>query len=325
MGGSVVTPARIQSTVPTTQPGRSCPISYRYSPSVFRRPPELRSDAIYVVGGLYGNTLALDRIMEMARTEPAKVDVVFNGDFNWFNIDPASFAKINVTVLHHIATRGNVETELAHDDDTDGCGCAYPDWVADDVVNKSNQIMRSLRDTAMEHGVLRQRLAALPMHLVAQVGGTKIAIVHGDAESLAGWSFAHEALSALTDDSNLRHYFEAADVPLFASTHTCLPVVKSVELRDGPGAIVNNGAAGMPNLKRTTFGLVTRIATHPRPHASAFNLRLRGLHIDLLKIDYDQSRWLELFTRNWPADSPASLSYLDRIVAGPAFAGPIAV
>lgn len=311
--------------VAMNQPGRSCPLSYRYSPSVFRRAPELRSDALYVVGGLYGNTVALDRIVEMARTEPGKVDLVFNGDFNWFNVDPTTFARINETVLRHVSLRGNVETELAHDDDTDGCGCAYPEWVGNDVVEWSNEIARLLRSAARGFPSLRRQLAALPMHLVVEIGGVRVAVIHGDAESLSGWSFAHETLSEVSDDAKLKETFFAANVALFASTHTCLPVVRSMALCDGPGAIVNNGAAGMPNLKGTTFGLITRVATQPTPHPSAFSLRLRGLYVDLVRVDFNQTRWLEIFRKNWPADSPAHLSYFNRIVSGPSFIGPILV
>jgi predicted phosphodiesterase len=307
------------------QPGRSCPLSYRYSPSVFRRAPELRSGAIYIVGGLYGNPFALERISDMAHAEQDRIELVFNGDFNWFNIDPGSFARINETVLNHTAIRGNVETELAHDEDADGCGCAYPEWVREDVVRWSNQIMQRLRVTAQEFPLIRDQLAALPMHLVAEVGGVRIAIVHGDAESLAGWSFAYEALSKEAHDAELKEAFHAANVSLFASTHTCLPAVKSLVLHDGASAIVNNGAAGMPNLKGTTFGLITRIATRPTPHPSALSLRLRDLHVDLLMVNYDQASWLELFQKNWPPGSSASLSYLDRVVAGPDLTGPISV
>lgn len=306
-------------------PGRSCPLHYRYSPSVFQRPSEIHADALYVIGGLYGNVPALERLLEMQTAERARTQLVFNGDFNWFNVDPESFARINETVLRHRAIRGNVETELASDDEAQGCGCAYPDWVADDVVERSNEIMRVLRLRAQEYKALRLRLAALPMHQVAEVGDVRIAIVHGDAESLAGWSFACETLSASVEDASIKKQLEAARTPLFASTHTCLPVVKIVALADGPGGIVNNGSAGMPNLKGTQFGLITRIATYPAPHPSCFGLRLRDLYVDLLKVEYDQARWLKLFLSNWPTGSPAHRSYFTRITDGPDFAGPICI
>jgi hypothetical protein len=309
----------------TEVPGRSCPLHYRYSPSALNRPPEIHADVLYVVGGLYGNVPALDRILAMHAAERGAARLVFNGDFNWFNIDPDSFGSINEAVLQHDAVRGNVETELAADDEAFGCGCGYPDWVADSIVEKSNRIMHALCTAARGFNALCRRLAALPMHRVAQVGNAKIAIVHGDADSLAGWSFAQEALSAPTDEARLKEYFSAAGVQLFASTHTCLPVVKRVRLPDGPGAIVNNGAAGMPNVKGTTFGLVTRIAINPAPHPSLFGTRLRDVHVDLLKVEYDQSEWLELFLHNWPIGSPAHSSYFDRLVNGPDFSGPISV
>jgi len=37
-------------------------------------------------------------------------------------------------------------------------------------------------------------LAELPRHLTAAVGGHRVAIMHGDPESLAGWKLAMEAV-----------------------------------------------------------------------------------------------------------------------------------
>src|SRR3546814_12169657 len=65
---------------------------------------------------------------------------------------------------------------------------------------------------------LRERLGRLPMHAVAAVGGVRIGIVHGDVWSLAGWRFAQERL----DEEAIERAFDAADVSVFASSHTCL-------------------------------------------------------------------------------------------------------
>jgi hypothetical protein len=183
--------------------------------------------------------------------------------------------------------------------------------------------MRILQKTAHQFPKLRQRLGQLPMHLVAEVGIVRVAIVHGDAESLAGWSFSSETLSQSDNDGRLKQWFDEADVSLFACTHTCLPVVKRVERNDGYGVIVNNGSVGMPNLQGTRFGLVTRIATYPARQASCFSTHAHGLYIDLLKVEYNQKRWLKMFQENWSSDSPAYLSYFTRITQGPAFSGPI--
>jgi hypothetical protein len=67
-------------------PGRMCPMSYRYSPKVFDRQPEIVADTIYVVGGLYGNVEALDTLEALVSREPgAAID--FNRDFHWFDND----------------------------------------------------------------------------------------------------------------------------------------------------------------------------------------------------------------------------------------------
>jgi hypothetical protein len=65
----------------------------------------------------------------------------------WLDVEPEDFQAISETVLGYHATRGNVEAELASDEDA-GCGCAYPDYIGDDVVDRSNQIMTRLRATA---------------------------------------------------------------------------------------------------------------------------------------------------------------------------------
>ena len=75
----------------STQAGRSCPLHYRYPPDVFAEPASLRAETLYVVGGVYGNLESLHRVLEMKREEErhtgARVELLFNGDFNWFDCD----------------------------------------------------------------------------------------------------------------------------------------------------------------------------------------------------------------------------------------------
>src|SRR5574340_551841 len=94
--------------------GRNCPLSYRYRPEDFTGPPVFETDILYVVGGLYGNPEALHSILEMVERERCanqSVRIVFNGDFNWFNIDGVDFEFINRRVFAHAACLGNVEFE----------------------------------------------------------------------------------------------------------------------------------------------------------------------------------------------------------------------
>jgi hypothetical protein len=293
-------------------PGRSCPRHYRYSPAVFARAADLEAQSLYIVGGLYGNPFALEAVLAMARRE--STTLVFNGDFNWFNVDPAEFESVNETVLQHAALRGNVETEIAGEDEGTGCGCAYPEWVGDAEVERSNEILRRLRETASAFPELRGRFAALPMHLVAEIGGLRVGIVHGDAESLAGWGFSQEALRERP--GRARALLAGAGIDVFACTHTCLPVMQEFLTPRGAALIVNNGAAGMPNFRDTRFGLATRIASAPSTQA-LYGTRLGKWVVEAVPVRYDHEAWIARFDRFWPAGSPASLSYRRRIASGP--------
>ena len=301
------------------QPGRSCPLHYRYPPAALNRPPEITADTIYVIGGLYGNGPALQAVAAMAAAEPGPVTQVFNGDFNWFNRDTAGFAHINEAVLDHAAIRGNVETELAGDDDAAGCGCAYPDSVDDANVERSNTMLEALRDTARSLPGLRERLATLPMHRVAEVGGLRLAIVHGDCESLAGWSYDESALADKSGLATLTSHFAASRARMIASSHTCLPVALKLATARGACLLFNNGAAGMPNFAGTQFGVITRIAVTPAPVAALYGTVIDGVHVEALAVHYNHRQWLTDFLANWPEGSAGHQSYFHRINNGPRY------
>lgn len=313
----------------TSIAGRICPASYSYSPSSFARPQELRAEVLYVVGGLYGNRFALAEIEKMAERETGKTQIVFNGDYHWFDADIDTFAHIDDAVARHLALRGNVETELADDDDVNGCGCgcAYPETVPDDDVERSNLILDRLRAAARRVDALkpgtRARLAALPMHLVAEVGATRIGIVHGDAWALAGWRFAHDSLHNDEREPALSAVFEQAALDGFASTHTCLPALKLLDTPLGERFVVNNGAAGMPNFANTRYGVITRLAALPVPRgltaARLYGADVAGVYVDALAVRFDAAAWDDEFERLWPSNSPASVSYGHRIRNGPDF------
>ena len=304
-----------------TTAGRFCPADYRYPVATFARMPDFEAETIYVVGGLYGNRLALDAVERRAEQENGKVEVVYNGDFHWFDTDPHGFSAVQSRVLACRALRGNVETEIARaDGEADvGCGCAYPDTIADAVVERSNTIFSRLRQTAVNISGSREQLAALPMHLVVQLGGCRVGIVHGDAESLAGWRFGHEAL----DDDSTLPWLDAvgteSNIGVFCSSHTCLPAMREFAFHDARLVIANNGAAGLPNFAGTHFGLITRMSIRPAPRPALYGVRVADAFIDAMPVEFDHARWLRSFESNWPAGSPAHMSYHSRIVNGPDF------
>ncbi|MDP3225131.1 MAG: hypothetical protein Q8M96_18500 [Rubrivivax sp.] len=312
-------------------PGRTCPLHYRYGPAVFSQAPAQACEVLYVVGGLYGNEPALDQVLALFEQETGDKRLVFNGDFNWFNIDPGSFERLNSRVLMHSALRGNVETELASpsvDDADAGCGCAYPSWVGDGVVERSNRILQRLRTTARRFPRISQQLAALPMWARFDVAGLRLAIVHGDAESLAGWGVAAEHLQDAAHRNSVRRWFEQAQVDAFACSHTCLPVFHQLPMagRTVVPLVLNNGAAGMPNFQGDGAGLFTRIAVRPFAARGAgpesprrHGLQAGAAHVDAIAVDSASPQWRAQFLRQWPAGSDAHTSYAARIEHGPAY------
>lgn len=296
-------------------PGRACPVSYRYGAAALRGGAALEVDTLWVAGGLYGNRFALERLVDLYEAEPGRKALVFNGDFHWFDVDAAEFAAVDDGVHRYLVTRGNVETELAEPADGAGCGCAYPEFVDQGTVDRSNRIIERLRATLDAMPALRQRLARAPAHLVARVGGERVGIVHGDADSLAGWGFSQERLAQDEGFAAAEAAFASAGVRVFASSHSCLPVVQSFA---GGRVIANNGSAGMANFRGVPAGLATRISVEPSARAW-YGARAGGLHVEAVPIDFDAAAWQRCFARMWPEGSDAWRSYHGRIMGGPTY------
>jgi hypothetical protein len=218
-------------------------------------------------------------------------------------------------VLAHAAIRGNVESEIASPVDGAGCGCAYPQWVGDAEVERSNRIVERLRATARALPAELAAIEALPPWLVAEVGGERVAVVHGDAESLAGWGFSQEALATPAGERAARRAFAEAGARVFASSHTCLPVMR---VFDGGRIIANNGSAGMPNFERARYGIATRISVRPSPDA-LYAMRAGALFVEAIAVEYDQAAWQRRFLELWPEGSDAHRSYWARICHGPRY------
>jgi len=298
-----------------SRPGRGCPLSYRTGRAAFGGAASLHADSLWIAGGLYGNVFALERLCALFAAERGSKALVFNGDFHWFDVDPEDFAAIERGVSMYAATCGNIEAELARPEAGAGCGCAYPDWVGDDTVLRSNRMIERLRATAQAFPDACRRLAALPMTALAEVGGARVGIVHGDADSLAGWGFSQEALGSSEGLRTAERAFDAAGVSIFASSHSCLPVLQGFA---GERALINNGAAGMPNFACSRYGLATRISVSPSA-AALYRMRLGAVHVEAIAIDFDAQGWTRRFLAQWPAGSDAHASYFARIAAGPGY------
>ncbi len=320
-------------------PGRTCPIRYHYGARAIASAPVSETEVLYVIGGLYGNIYALRSIQALIAEDAqggARVRACFNGDFNWFNVSEQDFVEINLGVSQHDAIVGNVEAELASDDLSAGCGCAYPPQVSDEVVEHSNKIFERLHGTALRHAVVRQYFRSLPMFARYQIAGQHVGIVHGDFESLAGWRFDVNSLRNETSQIWLQDAFLKAKVDVFASSHTCLPVLKQLDeisflkpLASSEAipvpratvvkAVINNGAAGMPNFTNTHYGVISRIGLRPATKNVLHSARVGELYVEALRLDFDHLAWSAHFLKSWPKGSEAYESYFARICDGPSF------
>lgn len=302
-----------------TAPEGARPLRHRHGAAALARAPEHPADTLYVVGGLYGNLAALDAVEALASLEPRAVVLCFNGDFNEFNVDDTGFVAINRRVLAHHASLGTAEAELLSGGGDAPCGYAYPANTDLATVERSSQIHARLRVTSANHGEIVAQLATLPMVRRYRVGELCVGVVHGDAESLAGRRFDVAALDDPGQSDWRERAFADARVNLFASSHTGLPALRCFEFAGDQVAVINSGAAGMPNFSHTRFGAITRVATSPAPFAPLYGTRLGRVSIDSLPVAYDAARWQRQFLANWPPGSPAHESCYERILRGPDF------
>lgn len=299
--------------------GRSCPIRYRYGAARIAEAHATPCDVLYVVGGLYGNSFALDAIEAMAAQESGHVRICFNGDFNWFNVSDDTFKHVNQCVLKHDCTLGNVEAELGEPLDAADCGCAYPDHVDQGVVDRSNAIHTELKRVAQANPDLLAALSARPLFARYAVNGLNVAVVHGDADSLAGWRFDPENLHDRNQAEWRAESFAKANVSVFASSHTCSAAFHLERLTEGTmGLISNNGAAGMPSARNSFDGLITRVAVKPfhDPALTYSAMSIKGVWVEQLRVQIDQAAWQKHFLNQWPEGTAAHTSYFSRISGG---------
>jgi hypothetical protein len=314
-----------------TAPGRSCPLSYRYRPQDLAAPATLAAQTVFVVGCLYGNVAALTAVVARAAQEDPPAKVIFNGDFHFLDVDGDDFRAVGTVVAAHAATLGNVEAELLTESDEAGCGCGYPEYIDDATVDRSNAVVAALRETGRRDPALVQLLAGLPRHLTIDVGGTRVGVVHGDPESLAGWGLALEALEpgdaevrrrvgwrgTPTTPAMVADWLRQAEVRVLACTHTGLPYAQDYDVDGRRHLVVNNGAAGLPNFSDRAEGMMTRLSaqTSPAPD-SLYGMTLDNLRCDAVPLRYDTVAWGRQFEAAWPAGSPAHTSYAGRVRHG---------
>ncbi|WP_101773280.1 calcineurin phosphoesterase [Peptostreptococcus faecalis] len=295
--------------------GRTCPLDYKIEESSFDT-IEGRYDTIYVIGGLYGNKFALKKIIEMANEEYNETNImpkfVFNGDMHWFDYKYDDFIEIEKLSESGIKLLGNVEAEMIRLNDIGvGCGCSYPDTTSDDAVERSNEIHKKLKDLATKRKDVYKELEDRKKIVNIQVGSSKVSITHGDEKYLSGWDCSLENLSKKSRQEELYDFMKSKKIDVFATTHTCAQVVLKYEDK----AVYNNGASGMASVNTSLGGIITRISTNRREDFIVED-KINDVYIQQCIVDYDVDEFISWFDEIWNIDSPASISYRNRIING---------
>ena len=212
---------------------------------------------------------------------------------------------MNETVLAHSATLGNVEAELQGDSGA-GCGCAIPQGWTTPPWSAQTSIMARLRETAARFPDLIARLASLPKVRTFEIGGMRVGILHGDPESLAGWGLAREALApeltecapaVTTPESVVARWFTEANVRVYLSSHTCLPVMKALTVhrttlprgqqRCGRNAQFPGQSLGSDH---------ARVDARRQDQRGRFcGSRIGTLHVDAVPLHYNHPQWSNAF------------------------------
>ncbi|MEP2615363.1 MAG: hypothetical protein ABJH31_14805, partial [Marinobacter alexandrii] len=122
------------------------------------------------------------------------------------------------------------------------------------------------------------------------------------------------------NDSAVQAWLQATDADVIACTHTCLPVLWSGRVGERARTVVNNGSAGMGNLRADTRGLITRISTGAPADNAVVGHDQGSIEVSLVPVAFDVKAWLPQFDTLWPAGSDAAQSYRSRIVQGTSLA-----
>ena len=250
---------------------QGCPLSYAYRPSSLAHlKASKNAEVLYVIGGLYGNRFALDRILEMSSKERNPPLLVFNGDFNFFNANRVDYRHINSSIQRNgLAIRGNIEDTISKAVEAQSpseieevdCGCSYPPYVSTALIGRSNTIATKLSAVAVavhkeESTYIQRWLRQLEKYMVVSVGRSRVCIVHGDMHSLSGWDLSAEAMPQskrlrdlmgvnegenieITTEEKISSWIAESNADIIACTHTCLPFALDVSRSKSNSKIVS--------------------------------------------------------------------------------------
>lgn len=301
--------------------GRVCPMDYKLTQEMFEECDGAEINTLYAVGGLYGNIFAAETIKEIVedgRKNGEISTVALNGDSHWFDKEEETFFKVENIIKKWIPMQGNVEMEMTRNSDIGaGCGCAYPDCVDDSTVERSNKIHGELKKIAEKNPELVAELKNRPKVKIFNVGGKKICVTHGDEKLLGGWGCSVDSMQSEERRNDIKNWMDRNEISVMAVSHTCSPVFAGYGNENTEGkstaAVINNGAAGLPNFKDGNYGLISRISTFKSDKA-IYRTEIDNIYVEAVPVKYSTPEFIQWFDRIWKTGSPAEISYRERIV-----------
>lgn len=201
-----------------------------------------RHEKAFIFCGPYGNFQALQKIIHEAFSQGYRAHEIFClGDVAAYCAQPREcyrlLAAYNITCI-----AGNVEEQIASG--ADNCGCNFEEGSSCDVASAvwfdytQSQLLES------DHVIIKQ--IAKHNHMVIEVAGKKILLVHGDDQETSKWIFESSDWDTHKQPVFDRH----ADIDAVVAGHSGLPFVQE---KDGK-IWANAGVIGMPANDGTTRG-----------------------------------------------------------------------
>ena len=220
----------------------------------------MRDDPILVFGGCYSNREATERLLiEAGRLGVAPERMICTGDVIAYGADPR--ATLDLVRGAGIATvMGNCEDALAAEAADCGCGFAPGSACA-----RLADAWFAHADCAVDQEA-RRWMAGLPRRIDLELGGRRIAVVHGAPSRINRFVFASSPESVLAAELAL------AGVDGVIAGHCGLPFTRRV----GRGLWHNAGAIGLPANDGTARGWFSLLTPGPE-----------GIEVRHLPLAYD--------------------------------------
>lgn len=220
------------------------------------------SEAVLVFGGPYSNFEATRAVLDEAgrRGIPAS-NVICTGDLVAYCGSPAETVDLVRRSGIHVVM-GNCDEQLANG--ADDCGCGFPEGSACERLSAD---WYAFADRRIDPEA-RRWLASLPRRIDLELGGVRLAVIHGSVSTINQFVFA----SSPEDDK--RQELALSGVDGVIGGHCGVPFTQAIDgkLWHNPGVIGMPANDGTP---RVWFSVLTPVAG--------------GINIEHVALEYDHA------------------------------------